>query len=456
MNSLVDLPDSPTTPLLPLTASGFESWRDGAPETDRAWCAAQGFEGQEGRLLCLPGPDGGISRVLFGLGQAHGLWTWASLVDGLPAGTYALEETGPEDAQDACLAFGLGAYRFDRYKDAPPPVACLAWPEGVDRGRVTRLVEGQCLARTLINTPAGDLGPEELSAAARDLAERHGGEFCELVGEELLEQGYPAVHAVGRAASRPPRLADLRWGDESHPKVTLVGKGVIFDSGGLDLKSADGMKLMKKDMGGAATVLGLAHAIMDAKLAVRLRVLVPAVENAVAGDAFRPLDVLDTRKGLTVEVGNTDAEGRLILCDALAEADTEDPEVLIDFATLTGAAKVALGAELPALFCSDDTLAGELLCGGLGAEDPLWRLPLHREYRRHLDSPVADLNNISSNRWGGAITAALFLSEFVSEGRAWAHIDTMGWNEASRPGRPRGGEGLGLRGVYQALEARYA
>ena len=230
----------------------------------------------------------------------------------------------------------------------------------------------------------------------------------------------------------------------------------MFDSGGLALKPAEGMKLMKKDMGGAATVLGLAHAVMDARLAVRLRVLVPAVENAVSGDAFRPLDVLETRKGLTVEVGNTDAEGRLILCDALAEADTEEPEVLIDFATLTGAAKVALGAELPALFCADDALAGELLAGGLAAEDPLWRLPLHDAYRRHLDSPVADLNNISSNRWGGAITAALFLREFVSGDRAWAHIDTMGWNEAGRPGRPQGGEGLGLRAVYRALEARYA
>ena len=320
---------------------------------------------------------------------------------------------------------------------------------------MTRLVEGACLARDLVNTPASDLGPAELCDTVRELAERHGAEYAELAGQELLDENYPTVHAVGRAASRAPRLADLRWGDPSHPRVTLVGKGVIFDSGGLDLKAAEGMKLMKKDMGGAATVIGLAHAIMDGKLPLRLRVLVPAVENAVSGDAFRPGDVLRTRKGLTVEVGNTDAEGRLILCDALAEADSEDPELIVDFATLTGAARVALGTELPALFCNDDTFADQILAAGIETQDALWRLPLHGHYRRHLDSPIADMNNIGG-RFGGAITAALFLQEFVSSGRAWAHIDTMAWNEASQPGRPIGGEAFGLRALYRALERRFA
>jgi len=455
MDCLVE-PTATDTPLLPLTAAAFEQWQEGAPETAHAWCAAHGFEGQAGRILTLPGADGGVERVLLGLGDGASLWTWAALVDGLPAGSYALEGVEAPDAADACLAFALGAYRFDRYKDITPPAARLAWPDGVDRGRVTRLAEGQCLARTLINTPAEDMGPAELAGAARDLADQHGGEYSEVVGDDLLTEGYPAVHAVGRAASRAPRLADVRWGDPAHPKVTLVGKGVVFDTGGLDLKPTDGMKFMKKDMGGAAAVLGLAHAVMAGGLKVRLRVLVPCVENAVAGNAFRPLDVLATRKGLTVEVGNTDAEGRLILCDALAEADTEEPEVILDFATLTGAARVALGTELPALFCDDDALASELLEAGEGAQDRLWRMPLHDDYRRHLDSPVADLNNISSNRFGGAITAALFLREFVSPERAWAHVDTMGWNEGSRPGRPQGGEGFGVRAAYAALEARYA
>lgn len=455
MQHLVD-PSDADVPLLALTSAAFEAWREAASEPARSWCAAHGFEGQAGRILTLPGADGGVGRVLFGLGEAASLWTWASLVDGLPGGSYALEGVEAADAADACLAFALGAYRFDRYKQVEPPAARLAWSDGVDRGRVTRLAEGQCLARTLINTPAEDMGPAELAGVARDLAERHGGEYREIVGEDLLTEGYPAVHAVGRAATEAPRLADLRWGDPSHPKVTLVGKGVVFDSGGLDLKPAEGMKLMKKDMGGAAAVLGLAHAVMDAGLKLRLRVLVPCVENAVAGNAFRPMDVLSTRKGLTVEVGNTDAEGRLILCDALAEADTEEPEVILDFATLTGAARVALGTELPALFCNDDALAGELLGAGECARDQLWRMPLHDDYRRHLNSPVADLNNIGSSRFGGAITAALFLREFVSPDRAWAHVDTMGWNEGSRPGRPQGGEGFGVRAAYTALEARYA
>jgi leucyl aminopeptidase len=447
-------PSPDDIPVLALTPEGFAAWSAHASENARAWCAAAGFEAQEGRQLALPNPEGGIERVLFGLGSSANLWTWAHLT-ALPAGRFALEPTEALDGEAAALAFALGAYRFDRYKVSPPPAAKLAWPAGLDRAAVTRLVEGICLARDLVNTPAGDLGPAELAGAARELAERHGATFTEIVGEDLLREGFPAVHAVGRAASRAPRLIDLVWGDEAAPKVTLVGKGVVFDSGGLDLKPADGMKLMKKDMGGAATVLGLAHAVMDAGLKLRLRVLVPAVENAVAGNAFRPGDVLQTRKGLTVEVGNTDAEGRLVLADALAAADEQNPELVLDFATLTGAARVALGTELPGLFTGDDSLADDLMAAGRVGDDQLWRLPLHDDYRRHLDSPVADLNNISSNRFGGAITAALFLREFVSKDRVWAHVDTMGWNESSRPGRPQGGEAFGLRATFHTLAARY-
>jgi len=305
--------------------------------------------------------------------------------------------------------------------------------------------------RDLINTPAGDLGPAELATAARKLAKAHGGRLSVIAGDALLKRNYPAIHAVGRASAKAPRLIDLRWGRRG-PKVTLVGKGVCFDSGGLDLKSAAGMKLMKKDMGGAAHVLGLASMVMAAGLPLRLRVLVPAVENSVSGDAFRPLDVLETRKGLTVEVGNTDAEGRLVLCDALAESSREKPDLLIDFATLTGAARVALGTGLPALFCNDEALAGTLLGHGLARHDPLWRLPLHRPYRASLDSPVADLNNISDGPYGGAITAALFLEAFVGDGVPWAHVDLMAWNTGASPGRPQGGEAMGLRAVYGAIE----
>ncbi len=444
-------------PVLPLSTGAFPAWLAGAAEREQAWCRAHGFAGQSGRVLTLPGPGGEIVRVLLGLGdvgegERPDLWSWASLVEALPAGSYALEGVEGEEGERAALAFALGSYCFDRYKDAPERGVRLVWPQGVDRERVRRLVEGQCLARTLVNTPAGDLGPEELAGAARELAQRHGARYREVVGEELLAQNYPAIHAVGRAASRAPRLADFTWGDPTHPSVTLVGKGVVFDSGGLDLKPAEGMKLMKKDMGGAASVLGLAHAVMDAGLPLHLRVLIPCVENAVAGNAFRPLDVLPTRKGITVEVGNTDAEGRLILCDALAEADRDDPSLILDFATLTGAARVALGTELPALFASDEAWAERYLAAGREASDPLWRLPLFKDYRRFLESPVADLSSTSSKRFGGAIAAALFLREFVAPERSWMHVDTMGYNEDARPGRPRGGEAFGLRAAYRMFE----
>ena len=446
-------------PILPLAAEELKAWLESQPPDRRsavtAWVGSLGFTAEAGTHCLLPGADGALGRVLAGIDPADGPYAFAGLPAALPLGRYRLEP-GPgaadprRQANDAALGWALGSYAFGRYRKTRD-FASLAWPKGADRAAVTRTAEATRLVRDLINTPAGDMGPAELTAAARKLAKAHGARLAVTVGNDLLKRNYPAVHAVGRASAKAPRLIDLRWGRKG-PKVTLVGKGVCFDSGGLDLKSAPGMKLMKKDMGGAAHVLGLAAMVMAAALPLRLRVLVPAVENSVSGNAFRPLDVLKTRKGLTVEVGNTDAEGRLILCDALAEACRDKPDLLVDFATLTGAARIALGTGLPALFCNDEALAQGLLDQGLARHDPLWRLPLHEPYRKSLESQVADLNNISDGPYGGAITAALFLEAFVEAGVPWAHLDLMAWNLAAGPGRPQGGEAMGLRAVYGAIE----
>ncbi|RLB53010.1 MAG: leucyl aminopeptidase family protein [Deltaproteobacteria bacterium] len=421
----------------------------------RNWAAANAFEGQAGKRLLVPTRSGKLDAVVIGA-RGNDPWDFAPLPAALPAGDYHLAgRLSPGLGENAALGWALGTYRFTKYKKDERRYATLGWPRSVDREKVTRLFTGICLTRDLITTPANDMGPEELAAAALTLAETHGAEVTMTVGDDLLTEKLPAIHAVGRASVRAPRLIDLRWGDPKKPKLTLVGKGVCFDTGGLDLKGAANMKMMKKDMGGAALVLGLAHAIMDSGLPVRLRVLVPAVENSVAGNAYRPLDVIDTRKGKTVEVGNTDAEGRIVLSDALTLADEERPDLIIDAATLTGAARVALGTKLPALFSSDDKVAEDILSSGVAVGDPLWRMPLHEPYRRHLDSPVADLNNIANIPFGGAITAALFLREFVSKKRSWVHIDTMGYNTGSAAGRPAGGEAMGLRALYAMLEKRY-
>ena len=443
-------------PITPLTKDELKAWLEAQPKADAAWAAASGFKAEPGTVCLLPGRGGTLKRVLAGRDADDDLWSYAGLPGSLPAeapgGRYRLDGAlEPAAASRAALGWALGTYVFSRYRKARRGFAALAWPKGADRGAVGRAADAIFLVRDLINTPAEDLGPAELANAAVRLARRHKAKVSVIVGESLRKKNYPMIHAVGRASARDPRLVDLRWGARG-PKVTLVGKGVCFDSGGLDLKSAGGMKLMKKDMGGAAHVLGLAGMIMAARLPLRLRVLVPAVENSVSGNAFRPLDVIKTRKGLSVEVGNTDAEGRLILCDALAEACKDKPDLLVDFATLTGAARVALGSELPALFCNDDKLADALLGHGLAAHDPLWRLPLHKPYRRLLDSKVADLNNISSGSYGGAITAALFLAEFVEPKVPWVHLDVMGWNVSAKPGRPEGGEAMGLRAVYGLIE----
>jgi leucyl aminopeptidase len=426
-------------------------------ERDRRWLGAIGYKADPGKFALLPGAAGALGRVLVGGTTGEALWSLAGLPDALPEGVYRLDpEPDAPSASHLALGWALGCYAFARYKAPKRGFAKLVWPEKADRGWVERLSRGIALARDLINTPAEAMGPAELAGAVEALAAQMKARCRVIVGDALLAENYPMIHAVGRASVRSPRLADLVWGDESAPKLTLVGKGVCFDSGGLDLKSAGPMRLMKKDMGGAATVLGLASAIMEAGMPVRLRVLIPAVENFVSANSFRPLDVLPTRKGITVEIGNTDAEGRLILGDALVEADREKPALLIDMATLTGAARTALGPELPALFSNDDALAADLLREGEAALDPLWRLPLWQPYRKLLASNVADLNNASESPFAGAITAALYLQEFVAKETPWAHIDTYAWNAGSRPGRPEGGEALGLRALYGLIDQRFA
>ena len=427
----------------------------GLTETQARWAEANGFSGQRGRLLAVPGATGAIDLYLFGLGSLAGR---SPLVFGLAGaalepGRYRLAGE-IADPTLAALGFELGAYRFDRYRK-PRKSHELVVPEGADALELARLIESAALARDLVNTPANDLGPDALERAVRAVADRHGAAFVSHVGDALLSQNFPLIHAVGRAAHEAPRLVDFTWGNPAHPKVTLVGKGVTFDTGGLDIKPSASMLLMKKDMGGAANVLGLANCIMDARLPVRLRVLIPIVENAIAGAAFRPGDVLVARDGTSVEIGNTDAEGRLILADALALADEGAPALLIDMATLTGAARTALGPDLPPLYTHDDDLAGALMQAGRAVDDPLWRLPLHLPYEGLIASRIADINNAGSSGFAGSITAALFLNRFVKHARAWAHLDIFAWAPEARAGRPYGGTDQGQRAVYTYLKSRF-
>jgi leucyl aminopeptidase len=443
---------------------GHEEWRSGLPEAQANWVRASAFKGEQHRLLLLPGTDGTIAGAALGLGDSPGLqeispWALASLPDKLPPGAWHLATTLPETAATrALLGWVLGRYRFDRYRqqrDAAPLSATLEAPAGADVKFVRSAAAADTLARNLINTPAGDMGPEELAAAAASLAKRHGAGFEQVIGDALPRAGLHMIHAVGRAGPQPPRLIDLRWGAADHPRVTLVGKGVCFDTGGLDIKNAQGMLLMKKDMGGAACVLGLAQMVMDANLPVQLRVLIPAVENSVDARAYRPGDVLRSRKGITVEVGNTDAEGRLVLADALALADEESPDLLLDLATLTGAARVALGPDLPALFSNDDSLAQSIESAAREEGDPLWRMPLWGPYDEDLTSKVADISNVAGNPFAGAIVGGLFLQRFVSRKTPWAHIDLFGWNPRERPGRPVGGQAQAIRALFRMLQGRH-
>jgi len=448
--------EKPAVPILFVNGSTLDEVTRGLDDRARAFVRAAGFEAKAGKHLLVPGPEGQLAAVLFGIETADAvnkdLFRPGLLATLLPAGLYQFGNA-PHDARLAALAIALGAYQFTRYRKAEPRNVRLVVPDGVDGEDLSRIVEGVSLARDLINTPSIDMGPHELEDAARKLAGRHGAKFAVTSGPEL-EKNFPLIHAVGMGSPRAPRLIDFTWGKDSDPKITLVGKGVCFDTGGLDIKPDSAMLNMKKDMGGAATALALAHMIMARGLKVRLRVLIPAVENSVSGTSFRPRDIFRSRKGITVEIGNTDAEGRLVLADALALADDEKPALIADFATLTGAARVALGPDVPPFFTDDDALANELMHAGTAEQDPVWRLPLWRPYDSMLDSKIADTNNVSSGGQGGAITAALFLRKFV-EAASWLHLDIFAWNTSSKPGRPEGAECMTARALYTLLSKRY-
>jgi leucyl aminopeptidase len=444
-------------PIHAVKAGELKRWLATRGKHDAAWLKNAGFSAKDHEMLLVPGASGALASVVLGLGKGHDILALAQASESLPQGTYALGDVPDAFAgTTAALAWILGTYTFSRYKKNKKQFPKLALPKGADGDEATRIADGVFLARDLVNTPSNDMGPEELADAARTLAKKHGAKISFIVGEDLLKKNYPLVHTVGRASTRAPRLIDFTWGKPNAPKVTLVGKGVCFDTGGLDLKASAGMLTMKKDMGGAATVLGLAHMIMDAKLNLRLRVLIPAVENSVSGNAYRPGDVFASRKGLTVEIGNTDAEGRLVLADALAEGDTESPELMIDLATLTGAARAATGMELPPFFTDDEKLAADLSRVGLAVADPVWRLPLWRGYEAAVNSPIADITNMPNYGLAGAITAALFLNRFVANAKAWMHLDIPAWVDRPKPGRRAGAEANTARALYALLKERYA
>ncbi|HEY4546686.1 MAG TPA: leucyl aminopeptidase family protein [Pedomonas sp.] len=453
--------DSPheAIPLWVVDDAGFAAWTQEHGTAAARWLETSGFKPKPGELTLLPGTDGAPAGAVLGVKRADALGPWdlAPAAAKLPAGHYRLEAAA-ETIGQSLLGWMLAHYRFDRYKSDARPLEprVLMAPAGAPLEESLRLAQAVALVRDLVNTPASDMGPEALANAVRDTVQPYGASVRTIVGDDLIAANFPAVHAVGRASAQAPRLIDVTWGDETHPRLTLVGKGVTFDTGGLDIKPSSAMLLMKKDMGGAAHALALARLVMEAKLPVRLRLLIPAVENAVSGNAFRPGDVLATRKGLSVEVGNTDAEGRLILCDALALACEDEPDLLLDFATLTGAARVALGPELPALFTPDDDLAADLARHAAAVADPLWRLPLWEPYRDMLNSTVADINNAGEGGFAGAITAALFLQRFVTSSISWAHFDVYAWSPQNRPARPKGGEAMILRACYALLASRYA
>ncbi|WP_462155792.1 leucyl aminopeptidase family protein [Pseudoalteromonas piscicida] len=442
------------TPISIFSAAELASWQAQQSSTTQLFVKTAQLQSQKNILI--PNADSGeVERVIV-IAEDDDFWLLGDLAKQLPKGTYFID-IASEQVESHAIAFLLGAYQFSAYKELPAIVAKLAIEDAKVYAKVKAAVESINLARDLVNTPAADMMPQHMAEVMEELSEQYGASFEQIIGDELLEQNYPTIHMVGRASDNAPRLLDLRWGDENHAKLTLVGKGVCFDSGGLDLKPASGMRNMKKDMGGAAHVIALANMIMAAKLPVRLRVLIPAVENAVSRNAFRPGDVIKTRKGITVEIDNTDAEGRLVLCDALAEAQTEAPELLIDFATLTGACRIALGTELPAFYSTDQAIASELMEIGLGNADPIWQLPLFDQYKALFKSDIADIANCGSTPFGGSITAALYLKEFVEPAMTpWLHFDVMAWNVRALPGRPVGGEALGLRTMFSYLEKKFS
>ena len=442
-------------PLYPVSAANFEQWLSSLPGLQQKWVKASGFKAEAGELCSMPDSNGELQGFAFGMAEAGWLYQLSPLVVKLPAGNYSLQsDWTKEQRSQASLGWGLACYQFDLYVKPEKQTPTLELADDIATG-VGRLFDAQSLVRDLVNTPTEDLGPEQLADAMQVEAEQFDASMSVIHGVDLLTRNFPAIHAVGRASDREPRLLKMEWGDSDQPLLALCGKGVCFDTGGLNLKQGNGMALMKKDMGGAAHVLALARLIMQANLPVHLLVLIPAVENSVAGNAYRPGDVIPTRKGLSVEIGNTDAEGRVVLADALAYACESEPDLVIDFATLTGAARIALGTDLPPIFSNDIAIAHDMTASGELVEDPLWVMPLYQPYKKLLKSRIADLNNMSSTPYGGCITAALFLEHFVTEETDWVHIDTWAWNQGARPGRPTGGEAIGLRAVFHYLKQRY-
>jgi leucyl aminopeptidase len=445
------LPDA--IPVHVVEAPALDDWLDAQPEAVSSWVRASGFAAAPGASLLVPDAKGALALVLAGYGdaerRARGRFHLAGVAASLPKGVYALHGLDPAQAEHEALGWLLSAYAFDRYKEQNPSQAQLVVPDGVDAARLEVIAAGEALTRDLINTPASDMGPADLEAACAELAKTHGASMDVIRGEELLEQNFPMIHTVGRAADQAPRLVDMRWG-KTGPKLTLVGKGVCFDTGGLNLKPGASMGLMKKDMGGAATVLGLAHMIMALGIDVQLRVLVPAVENAVSAKAFRPGDILTSRRGLTVEINNTDAEGRLVLADALAYGAEDDPDLMISMATLTGAARVAVGPDIAPYYTDDAALVTALETAAAQVADPVWRLPLHAPYEAMIEPGIADLDNAPSGGFAGSITAALFLRRFAGDIR-YMHFDIYGWTPTAAPARPKGGVGMGARALLAAL-----
>ena len=446
-------------PIHLIASAHYSEWLKAQTATVQTWLKSSGFRAKTGEVALLPDSNGELGGVLV-INGASNLYALGKLPLTLPAGSYQLsDEIALPVAERLALGWCLGADRFTRYKAKSSEPAQLVLPDALACSRVLQLAAAVTGARALVNMPAEDLGPQQLSAFIADMAQRHSATFSEVVGEELLAQNFPAIHAVGRASHRPPRLLELNWqhpeADASTPLLVLVGKGVCFDTGGLDMKASDGMALMKKDMGGAAVATMLAQLVMQFQLKVRLKLLVPAVENAVGPMSYRPGDVIATRSGQSVEIGNTDAEGRVVLCDALTYAVEAKPALILDFATLTGAARIALGPDLPATFCHDDELVNALILAGTSVQDPLWRMPLWADYQRMIDSPIADINNAGSSRMAGAITAALYLERFVPKAISWVHIDTYCWNDTEQPGRPKGGACQGLRAAFAYLSGRF-
>jgi leucyl aminopeptidase len=447
-------------PLHAVGSAGLERFLGSCSTKVLHWLKTTGFTARDGDLVLVPGEGDRLAAAVLGLGAMRDPHALALFSERLPSGFYALGDVPPElGGARAAYAWAIGSYSFDRYRARAAKkrvnVPRLVLSPGMDGERISRIAEGIFLARDLINTPSNDMGPDELEAAAAELAHRFGARLRVTKGDELLSANYPMIHAVGRASTRAPRLIDFTWGEEKHPKVTLVGKGVCFDTGGLDIKTSSGMATMKKDMGGAASALGLAQMIMAANFRVRLRVMIPAVENSIAGSAFRPGDVLSSRKGLTVEIGNTDAEGRLVLADALADADTETPDLLVCIATLTGAARMATGMELPPFFTDDEMLAADLMRHAEAEHDPVWRLPLWRSYEPTIESPIADLTNAPDYGLAGAITAALFLDRFVATAKSFVHFDIPAWTDRPKPGRRKGAEANVIRTLHALIESRW-